>query len=230
MTDRLHLSLDGFDGPMDLLLDLAQKQRVDWSRLSIIAIVDQYLALMAGVRLELAADWLVMAAWLTWLKSRLLAPDPVAADAEQAAGVLAERLQDLAAARALAGWLDTRLVLGRDVYARGMPEQHVRIDRSAVVLRLPALLRAYAAPRAPRRYAPGRPPLWSVQDAVLRLRAMLGTGWADLSAFLPLTTDPLATRAAVASTLLAGLELARDGLLELRQETAFAPVHARLRT
>jgi len=77
MADRLHLALDGFEGPMDLLLDLAQREKVDWSRLSILAIVDQYLAIVADVRLELAADWLVMAAWLTWLKSRLLMPDPV---------------------------------------------------------------------------------------------------------------------------------------------------------
>lgn len=212
---------------MDLLLDLAQKQKVDWARLSIVAIVDQYLAIVAGVRLELAADWLVMAAWLTWLKSRLLAPDPVPADAEQAAGLLAERLQDLAAARALAAWLDARPVLGRDVHARGAPEQFVAIDRSAVMLRLPSLLRAYAAQRPARRYAPGRPALWTMQDALRRLRAMLGPGWSDIAAFLPPTPTPLARRAALASTLLAGLELARDGVLELRQERAFAAVECR---
>ena len=227
MSDRLHLALEGFEGPMDLLLDLAQKQKVDWARLSIVSIVDQYLAIVAGVRLELAADWLVMAAWLTWLKSRLLAPDLLPADAEQAAGLLAERLQDLAAARALAAWLDARPVLGRDVHARGAPEQFVAVDRSAVMLRLPSLLRAYAAQRPARRYAPGRPALWTMQDALRRLRAMLGPGWSDIAAFLPPTPTPLARRAALASTLLAGLELARDGVLELRQERAFAAVECR---
>ena len=232
MSDRLHLALEGFEGPMDLLLDLAQKQKVDWARLSIVSIVDQYLAIVAGVRLELAADWLVMAAWLTWLKSRLLAPDLLPADAEQAAGLLAERLQDLAAARALAAWLDARPVLGRDVHARGAPEQLVAVDRSAVTLRLPSLLRAYAAQRPARRYAPGRPALWTMQDALRRLRAMLGPGWSDIVAFLPPAclppaSTPLARRAALASTLLAGLELARDGVLELRQECAFAAVECR---
>ena len=232
MSDRLHLALEGFEGPMDLLLDLAQKQKVDWARLSIVSIVDQYLAIVAGVRLELAADWLVMAAWLTWLKSRLLAPDLLPADAEQAAGLLAERLQDLAAARALAAWLDARPVLGRDVHARGAPEQLVAVDRSAVTLRLPSLLRAYAAQRPARRYALGRPALWTMQDALRRLRAMLGPGWSDIvaflpPAFLPPASTPLARRAALASTLLAGLELARDGVLELRQERAFAAVECR---
>ena len=116
----MHLALDGFEGPMDLLLDLAQREKVDWSRLSILAIVEQYLAIVANVRLELAADWLVMAAWLTWLKSRLLTPDPVSLEVEAAAGLLAERLQDLAAARALAAWLDARPQLGRDVHAHGV--------------------------------------------------------------------------------------------------------------
>ena len=227
MAEQLHLALDGFDGPLDLLLDLAQRERVDWSRLSIVAIVDQYLAIVTAVRLELAADWLVMAAWLTWLRSRLLAPGPAAPDAEAAAGVLAERLQDLAAARALATWLDRRPQLGRDVHSRGRPEQFVAYDRSAVQAGLPALLRAYAGARPATRYAPARLPLWTTQDALCRLRAMLGTGWADLSAFLPPAASSLASRAAVASTLLAGLELARDGALELRQKAPFAPIQCR---
>ncbi len=227
MVERLHLALDGFDGPLDLLLDLAQRERVDWSRLSIVAIVDQYLAIVTAVRLELAADWLVMAAWLTWLRSRLLAPGPAPADAEAAAGVLTQRLQDLAAARALARWLDGRPQLGRDVYARGRPEQFVAYDRSAVRAGLPALLRAYAGARSATRYAPARLPLWTTQDALRRLRAMLGAGWADLAAFLPPAAGGLASRAALASTLLAGLELARDGALELRQEAPFAPIHCR---
>lgn len=227
MVDRLVINLDGFDGPLDLLLDLAQREKVDWSRLSIVAIVDQYLAIVADVRLELAADWLVMAAWLTWLRSRLLTPDPAPADAEAAAGLLAGRLQDLAAARALAAWLEARPQLGRDVYARGRPEQLIAYDRSAVRAGLPALLRAYAGATSARAYAPGRPPLWTMQDAMRRLRAMLGASWSDLAAFLPPTASPLATRAALASTLLAGLEMARDGAAELRQDGPFAPIQCR---
>ena len=229
MADRLHLALDGFEGPIDLLLDLAQREKVDWSRLSILAIVDQYLAIVADVRLELAADWLVMAAWLTWLKSRLLMPDPVSPDVEAAAGLLTERLQDLAAARALAAWLDARPQLGRDIFPRGAPEHFVAYDRSTVRAGLPALLRAYAGARPTRGYTPGRPPLWTMQDAVRRMRTMLGVGWSDLATFLPPVASPLANRAAIASTLLAGLELARDGVVELRQDGLFAPIRCRAR-
>ena len=122
--DRLLLSLDGFDGPLDLLLDLARAQKVDLARISILALVDQYLAIIEGarqIRLELAADWLVMAAWLAWLKSRLLLPVQAdgAGEGEQAADVLAARLRELEAMRAAAAWLAARPQLGQDVFARG---------------------------------------------------------------------------------------------------------------
>ena len=122
------LRLEGFEGPLDLLLELARTQKVDLARISILALVDQYLEVIEGaqaVRLELAADWLVMAAWLTWLKSRLLLP--VEAEAEAAgedAEVLAARLAELMAIRAAAQWLGRRAVLGQDVFARGAPEDH----------------------------------------------------------------------------------------------------------
>ncbi len=237
MSERLQLQLDGFEGPMDLLLDLAQKQKFDLSRISILALVEQYLAIVQGavrVRIELAADWLVMAAWLTWLKSRLLLPpDAQDGEGELAADVLAHRIQALQEIRAAAAWLDGRVQLGRDVFARGAPEEHTAFDRTGLAAKLPGLIRAYVAARrgAASAYAPARPVLWTVQDALQRLTALLGSpalrGWMALEQFLPDETGAERQRAALASTLLAGLELARDGRLELRQELAFAAIQCR---
>src|ERR1700729_4052704 len=133
-SETLVLQLDGFEGPLDLLLELARQQKVDLAKISILALVEQFLAVIEGarrVRLELAADWLVMAAWLTWLKSRLLLPaDPLRAEeAEDAAETLALRLRELSAIRAAAAWLGARPQLGQDVFARGAPEDHTEIDR-----------------------------------------------------------------------------------------------------
>src|SRR5580692_5474735 len=126
-ADSLVLRLEGFEGPLDLLLDLARAQKVDLAKISILSLVEQFLAVIEGarrIRLELAADWLVMAAWLTWLKSRLLLPAGTesAEEAEQAADVLAERLRDLQAIRGAALWLGARPQLGHEVFARGAPE------------------------------------------------------------------------------------------------------------
>lgn len=235
--DSLHLQLDGFEGPLDLLLDLARKQRVDLARVSVLALAEQYLAIVEGarrVRLELAADWLVMAAWLAWLKSRLLLPaDTVEQEeGELAAETLAERLRALEAIRAGAAWLGARPQLGLDVFARGQPAQP-EVDRSILILDLPALLRAYTAcarrAAASRTYAPERRGFWTVQDALARLAALLGTArdWTSLDRFLPDMPAGLRRRAAVASTLLAGLEMARDGRLRLRQDASFGPVLVR---
>ena len=146
-ADHLVLRLEGFEGPLDLLLDLARAQKVDLAKISILALVEQYLAVIEGarrVRLELAADWLVMAAWLTWLKSRLLLPEGAdAEEGEQAADVLAARLRDLSAMRAAAAWLAGRPQLGQEVFARGAPEDHTEIDRSRLSLDLGSLVRAY---------------------------------------------------------------------------------------
>ncbi len=234
--DTLVLHLDGFDGPLDLLLDLARAQKVDLARISILALVEQYLAVIEGarrLRLELAADWLVMAAWLTWLKSRLLLPEAAADDeGELAATALADRLRELEAVRAAARWMDTRPQLGFEVFARGAPENHKEIDRSRLLVDLPSLIRAYIA--AARRAASSRTwrprPLtrWTVQDALARLRALLGQvpAWSTLEQFLPDgLLDPAERRAALASTLLASLELTRDGALTMRQERPFGPIH-----
>lgn len=239
-SGTLILSLDGFEGPLDLLLDLARAQKVDLGRISILHLVDQYLEVTgkARLRLELAADWLVMAAWLTWLKSRLLVPadEAEAEEGEIAADALAQRLRALEEIRAAAAWMAARPMLGTDVFARGAPEDFTEIDRSRIRLDIGGLLSAYmAAVRragAKRRYKPLPVNFWTVQDALARLRRMLGAvpEWSALEYFLPpagMATDGaagLARRAAYASTLIASLELARSGSLALRQDAAFSPI------
>jgi segregation and condensation protein A len=234
--EALVLHLEGFDGPLDLLLDLARSQKVDLARISILSLVDQYLAAIEAarsVRIELAADWLVMAAWLTWLKSRLLLPDNTAAaeEGEAAAEVLAARLRDLHAIRLAASWLGGRPQLGHEIFARGLPEDFAETDRSRLALDLPGLMRAYLA--ALRRGVRNRPyrleplTLWNVRDALARLSVLVGSlpDWASLDRFLPDDLGgPLERRAALASTLVAGLEMARGGTVRLRQEAAFAPI------
>jgi len=228
--------VEGFEGPLDLLLELARGQKVDLARISILSLVEQYLAVIEGareVRLELAADWLVMAAWLTWLKSRLLLPAGSAAqeEGELAAEVLAARLRDLAAIRLAAAWLGARPVLGQDVFPRGMPEDLVETDHSRVVLDLAGLMRAFLVAMrrgaGNRRYRPPVLTVWTLKEALNRLAAMLGSlpDWTSLERFLPeQPATPLQQRAAIASTLLAGLEMARGGLLRMRQDRPFGPI------
>ncbi len=238
-SDSLVLHLEGFDGPLDLLLELARAQKVDLAKMSILSLVEQYLVVIEGaqrVRLELAADWLVMAAWLTWLKSRLLLPADAlgAEEAEDAAEVLALRLRDLSAIRAAAAWLGARPQLGQDVFGRGAPEDHTEIDRSRLALDLGSLVRAYLGGvrrgTKSRRYQPRPLTLWTVQDALHRLGALLGTlpDWISLERFLPdHLGGPTERRAALASTLLASLEMARGGGVRLRQEREFGPILVR---
>ncbi len=238
-TGALLVRLEGFEGPLDLLLELARGQKVDLAQISILALVEQYLAVIEGaarIRLELAADWLVMAAWLAWLKSRLLLPKGTAPDedAEGAAEVLTARLAALQQMRAAALWLAARPVLGQDVFARGLPEDFTMTDRSRLAVDLPGLMRGYLAAlrraAGQRSYRPAPPALWSVQDALARLVALVGQlpDWSTLEQFLPPhLASPLQRRAAVASTLLASLEMARGGGMRLRQEWAFGPIHLR---
>ncbi len=235
-ADSLLLRLEGFEGPLDLLLELARGQKVDLAKISILSLVEQYLAVIEGarrIRLELAADWLVMAAWLTWLKSRLLVPaDKLAAEeAGAAADVLAARLAELAAMRTGAAWLGSRSQLGHDVFRRGAPEDFQEIDRSRLALDMGALVQAYlAALRRGTKHGQYRPrpvTLWSVKDALARLGNLLGSlpDWASLEQFLPEEMgSPLERRGAMAATLIAGLEMARGGLLRLRQDADFGPI------
>jgi segregation and condensation protein A len=234
-TEALVLHLEGFEGPLDLLLELARAQKVDLAKISILALVDQFLAVIEGarrVRLELAADWLVMAAWLTWLKSRLLVPqlgEPE--DAETAAEILQARLIDLQAMRQAAAWLGARPQLGWDSFGRGLPEDFTETDRSKLRLEMSGLLSAYLAARrragAKQQYRPKPMIYFSVQNALERLSRLLGSlpDWSSLEHFLPEgLQDGIPRRAAISSTLIAGLEMAKDGRLHLRQDEKFGPI------
>jgi segregation and condensation protein A len=236
----LLVRLEGFEGPLDLLLDLARCQKLDIAKISILSLVDQYLAIIEGarrIRLELAAEWLVMAAWLAWLKSRLLVPAGVeeAEDTELLAETLASRLAELQAMRRASQWLGAQPQLGLDVFTRGMPEDLTEMDRSGLRLDLPGLLRGHIAAlrrqASTRRYTPRPMVWWSVQDALRRLGAMMGQApdWTELQRFLPEMTSEgsLARAGAIASTLLAGLEMARAGAIDLRQEETFGPIMLR---
>ncbi|MDD2794484.1 ScpA family protein [Acidocella sp.] len=234
-TESLVLQLEGFEGPLDLLLELARAQKVDLAKISILALVEQFLAVIEGarkIRLELAADWLVMAAWLTWLKSRLLVPalgEPE--DAENAAETLASRLRDLQAVRAAAAWMGQRPQLGWDFFHRGTPEEFTETDRSGLRLELSGLLSAYLAARrragAKLQYKPRPMVYFSVQNALERLARLVGSlpDWSSLEQFLPEgLEDGIPRRAAISATLIAGLEMAKGGSLQLRQDQIFGPI------
>lgn len=234
-TEALLLTLDGFEGPLDLLLELARAQKVDLAKISILHLVEQFLAVIEGarrVRLELAADWLVMAAWLTWLKSRLLVPQlGEAEDAEDAAEILQARLMDLQAMRQAAAWLTHRPQLNWDVFERGMEEDLTEIDRSRLKLDMSGLLSAYLAARrrggAKQRYRPKPMVYFSVQEALARVTRLLGSqpDWASLEQFLPEDLGTGLPRwAAISATLIAGLEMAKHGQLDLRQDEKFGPI------
>ncbi|MDE1895595.1 MAG: segregation/condensation protein A [Rhodospirillales bacterium] len=234
-TEALVLKLEGFEGPLDLLLELARTQKVDLAKISILQLVEQFLAVIEGarrVRLELAADWLVMAAWLTWLKSRLLVPqlgEPE--DAEIAADILQARLMDLQAMREAAKWMGARPQLGWDVFERGIPEELTELDRSRLKLEMAGLLSAYLVARrragGKQQYRPKPMVYFSVQDALQRVGRLLGSlpDWASLEQFLPEgLEDGTPRRAAISSTLIAGLEMAKSGQLDLRQDQRFGPI------
>lgn len=232
----LVLSLDGFEGPLDVLLELARRQKVDLSKLPILPLAEQYLAFVQAARnrhLELAAEYLVMAAWLTYLKSRLLLPEPEAEapDPDAMAAALAHRLRRLDAMQKAAADLAARDRLGERRLGRGAPDGLVvRIDQ---VFRsdMGGLLRAYATvlARKPAARLEMKPPvLFSVDRALEHIvRHLGGPDWRDLLALLPRTQDETDRRSALASSLVASLELAKDGRLELKQERPFGPVMVR---
>ncbi len=241
LDGQLVLSLDGFEGPIDLLLTLSRQQKVDLTRISILALADQYLAFIVEarhLRLELAADYLVMAAWLAFLKSRLLLPEDPEEEpsGQQMAEALAFRLRRLEAMQQSAERLFSRSLLGRDSFPRGAPEGFAVVTEAVFQPNLYELLRAYGAIRsrsADDSLHIARQDLYSVEQAVIRLRDLLGTAmdWKDLFAFLPETiNDAIHHRSAVASTFAAALELVREGRAELRQDGPFRPISLRSRT
>jgi segregation and condensation protein A len=241
-AETLLVAVDGFEGPLDLLLTLARTQRVDLARISVLNLAEQYLDFVEqarALRIELAADYLVMAAWLAFLKSRLLLPKPAADDepsGEEMAAALAFRLERLAAMRRAAAELMSRDQLGRDFFARGMPETVAVDRRTEWSVTLADLLKAYARVTTRAEYRPlafDRPEVFSVETALERLRAVIGTtvDWSTLAAFLPegWGAEPERRRSAVASTFSAMLELAKLGEIEIRQEVVFAPIFLRRR-
>jgi len=233
----LYLELDGWEGPLDLLLTLARTQKVDLARISILALVEQYLAFIADarkLRLEIAADYLVMAAWLAYLKSCLLLPREAGVDPspEELAMRLQLRLQRLSAMREAGARLIGRDRIGRDVFLRRAPEGLRVVRRSAWQADLYDLISAYGIVRAraePSVHVIARRPVMTLDEAIHRLETMIGTRieWTRLEAFLPETQDPEFRRSALASSFVATLELARLGKVAFRQDEAFAPLYVR---
>jgi len=236
--EGFRLALEGYEGPIDVLLQLARDQKVDITRISILALADQYLAFIhqaRELRLEIAADYLVMAAWLAYLKSRLLIPEPETLDGEpsgaEMAAALAFQLQRLQAMRDAGHALVARPRLGIDVFQRGEPQQIEVVERHVYSLTLFDLLKAYGAIRQRQTQPLLRIPpmeLYSVEDALQRLGRMLGElpGWRTLNSLLPHDlSSGLKWRSAVASTFAASLEMVRQGKARLRQDGSFGPIY-----
>lgn len=237
--ETLILALDGWEGPLDLLLHLARNQRVDLAKLSILALVEQYLEFIARarkLRLELAADYLVMAAWLAYLKSCLLLPKEAQEEpsAEELALRLQMQLQRLDAMREAGARLMARDQVGRDVFARGAPEGLRVVRSSAYDCTLYELLKAYGDLRGRaehRVYAVKRRPVFTLEEALERVERMLGVAieWTEIVRFLPESDDPAFRRSALASTFVAALELAKQGRADLSQADIFGPLHVKAR-
>lgn len=237
----LVVDLDGFEGPLDLLLAMARLQKVDLSRISILGLAEQYLAFIAEadkLRLELAADYLVMAAWLAYLKSRLLLPKESKTEIEPSGEELAQRLtfrlMRLEAMRQAAARLMNRARLGRDVFARGMPEGTRTIRETTYTAQIYDLLKAYAEQRSrtvKRVHVVKARTVWSIKDARKRLEELVGEAagnWVQLDLFLErYLPAPEAGPTVLASSFGATLEMAREGIVEIRQDAPFAPIYMR---
>lgn len=240
--EALIVDVDGFEGPLDLLLTLARTQKVDLMKISVLHLAEQYLVFVEQVRklrIELAADYLVMAAWLAFLKSRLLLPpDPEAEgpSAEDMAAHLAFQLERLDAMRQAAARLMGRDRLGISRFQRGAPETVARKRRTEWQAGLIDLMRAYARLKTRdefRPYAFDRHDIFTMEQALDRMRRLIGFAgeWTDLSDFLPDGWDSYGPRrrSATAATFAASLELARQGKLEIRQDDTFSPIIIRRR-
>jgi len=237
----LIVDVEGFEGPLDLLLTLARQQKVDLAKISILALADQYLAFIEEarkLRLELAADYLVMAAWLAYLKSRLLLPETQTEQglsAAEMANALALRLKRLEAIREAASKLFERPQLDRDVFQRGEPEEIEEIKRPEWTATLYDLLSVYAAQRqrtALSRVRLAKRTVWSLAEARTTLERLIGASqeWTEIDRYLiEYVVDPEHRATAFASSLAATLEMVREGLIEVNQHAAFAPVYVRKR-
>ena len=248
VTDRLAaealiVDVGAFEGPLDLLLTLSRTQKVDLRQISILALARQYLAFVEKakqLRLELAADYLVMAAWLAFLKSRLLLPpDPLAEgpSGEELAAHLAFQLERLQAMREVAAKLMARDQLGRDFFARGITEDVTRVRRVTYTATLLDLMQGYARIRTRDDFRPfvmDRDAVMTMEQAFDRMRGLIGYAgvWTDISSYMPegWTADPTRRRSATAATFAASLELAKEGHIDIRQSDTFAPIQIRKRT
>ena len=239
-AEALIVDVDGFEGPLDLLLMLSRTQKVDLRKISVLQLAEQYLTFVNKakvLRIELAADYLVMAAWLAFLKSRLLLPpDPQdeGPSGEELAAHLAFQLERLQAMREAAAQLMARDQMGRDFFVRGLPEGVARIRRVTYSATLLDLMQAYARIRTKdefRPYAFDRDHVFTMEQALERMRGLIGFAgeWTDLSSYLPdgWSADPARRRSATAATFAASLELAEQGQIELRQGDTFAPISIR---
>ncbi|HBT01300.1 MAG TPA: segregation/condensation protein A [Citreicella sp.] len=241
-AEALIVDVEGFEGPLDLLLTLSRTQKVDLRRISVLDLARQYLAFVEqakALRIELAADYLVMAAWLAYLKSRLLLPpDPTeeGPSGEELAAHLAFQLERLQAMRDVAARLMARDRLGRDFFARGLPEGVERVRRVTYSATLLDLMQAYARIRTRDDFRPfvmDRQDVFTMEQALDRMRSLLGFAgqWTDISSWLPedWQVDPVRWRSATAATFAASLELVKEGRAEIRQTESFSPIELRRR-
>ncbi|RBO52736.1 segregation/condensation protein A [Rhodovulum sp. BSW8] len=239
-AEALIVDVDGFEGPLDMLLMLARTQKVDLRRISVLHLAEQYLAFVEtakSLRIELAADYLVMAAWLAFLKSRLLLPPDPTEDgpsAEDLAAHLAFQLERLEAMRGVAARLMARDRKGRDFFGRGIPEGVERVRRVQYTATLLDLMQAYARIRTKddfRPYVLDRDAIYTMEEALERMRGLIGYAgdWVDLVTWLPegWHADPARRRSATAAHFAASLELVKQGQLELRQSGTFEPIQIR---
>ena len=241
-SETLVVDVDGFEGPLDLLLSLCRTQKVDLRKISILDLAVQYLGFIEKakeLRIELAADYLVMAAWLAFLKSRLLLPPDPSEDGpsgDELATHLAFQLERLQAMRDTAAKLMARDRLGRDRFVRGVTEDMMRRKTVHYTANLLDLMQSYARIRTKDDFRPfvmDRDAIFTMEQALHRMRSLIGfTGhWTDIASYLPdgWTGDPKKLRSAIASTFAASLELAKEGKIEIRQEDVFSPIKIRKR-
>lgn len=242
-AEALIVDVDGFEGPLDVLLTLSRTQKVDLRKISVLALAQQYLAFVEkarALRIELAADYLVMAAWLAFLKSRLLLPpdpDDEGPSGEELAAHLAFQLERLQAMRDAAARLMARDQLGRDFFKRGQGEDVTRIRTVTYSATLLDLMQGYARIRTRDEFRPfvmDRDAVFTMEQALERMRPLIGFAgtWTDMETYLPdgWDVDPMRRRSATAATFAASLELVKEGHMEIKQSETFAPIHLRKRT